>query len=107
MQANGDASVNDSILSEWLGYWVFITYMSGPSVDTEEPSKVVKAQPEIATTAFLLERCGTFGLEVRRSAEYPTSFMSWSAVLSVQGPPPEAREEIDREVAKRTGKEGS
>jgi hypothetical protein len=28
--------------------------------------------------------------------------MSWGAVLYVQGPPPEVREQIDREAAKRS-----
>jgi hypothetical protein len=31
--------------------------------------------------------------------------MSWGAVLYIQGPPPEVREQIDKEVAKRTGGE--
>ncbi len=96
-------SASTPVLSEWLGYWVFITYMSGPNLDTEDPSKPVKGQPEAMTAAFLLEKYGALGIEVRRSQEYPTVFMSWSGVLSIQGPPPEAREEIDREVAKQTG----
>jgi hypothetical protein len=31
--------------------------------------------------------------------------MSWGAVLYIQGPPPEVREQIDKEVSKRTGGE--
>lgn len=99
-QGNG---AKESVLPEWVGYWVFISYMSGPSADSEEPSKAVKGEPEAITAAFLLEQYGDHGLEVRRSMEHPTVFMPWAAVLSIQGPPPEAREEIDREVARRTG----
>lgn len=95
------------VLSEWVGYWVFISYLSGPNADPEEPSKAMKGEPETMTAAFLLEQYGTYGIEVRRSQDHPTVFMSWGAVLSIQGPPPEAREEIDREVAKRTGGNGN
>lgn len=96
-----------SVLSEWMGYWVFISYLSGPSADPEEPSKAIKGEPEARTATFLLEQYGAHGVEVKPSREHPTVFMSWGAVLTVQGPPPEAREEIDREVARRTGEEDS
>ena len=26
------------VLSEWLGYWVFISYMSGPNLDQNQPT---------------------------------------------------------------------
>lgn len=94
-----------TVLSEWLGYWVFITYMSGPTLDQNEPAKSVKGQPEAMTASFLLENYGPLGIEVRRNTEIPTIFMSWGAVMYIQGPPPEVREQIDKEVSKRTGGE--
>lgn len=95
------------VLSEWLGYWVFVTYMSGPNLDQNEPTKSVKGQPEAMTASFFLENYGPMGIEVKRSSETPTIFISWGAVLYIQGPPPEVREQIDKEVSKRTGTEGS
>ena len=96
---------SSGVLEDWLGYWVFVTYMSGPSLDQNDPTKSVKGQPEAMTASFFLEDYGPLGIEVTRSADTPTIFMSWGAVMYIQGPPPEVREQIDREVAKRT-KEG-
>lgn len=99
MQQGGNAAEDSTVLSEWLGYGVFITYMSGPSLDTDEPTKSVKGEPEAMTASFLLEKYGPLGLEVKRSADTPTVFMSWSAVMYIQGPPPEVREQIDQEIS--------
>lgn len=101
-QENGSSN---SVLSDWIGYWVFISHMSGPNSDTEDPAKSVKSAPEARTEVFLLEGYGDHGLEVKPGMGQPTVFMSWGAVLTVQGPPPDAREEIDREVAKRASEE--
>lgn len=95
------------VLADWVGYWVFISHLSGPNADSEDPSKSVKGEPEARTEVFLLEGYGSHGVEVKPGLGQPTVFMSWGAVLTVQGPPPEAREEIDREVAKRTAEDGS
>ena len=88
------------VISEWLGYWVFVSYMSGPNLDADEPARPVKSQPEAVTASFLLEDYGELGLELKRNPQDPTIFMSWGAVLYVQGPPPQVREQIDREAAK-------
>ena len=88
------------MLADWVGYWVFVSYLSGPNLDAEEPAKPVRAQPEAVTASFLLEDYGELGLEVKRNLADPTIFMSWGAVLYVQGPPPEVREQIDRTVGK-------
>jgi hypothetical protein len=98
------SEANSLVLSEWLGYWVFISYMSGPSIDPGEPTKPVKAQPEAVTTSFYLESYGPLGIEVKRNAGDPTLFMSWSSVLYIQGPPPEVRKQIDKETSRH--KEG-
>lgn len=102
-QENGSSN---SVLSDWVGYWVFISHLSGPNSDSEDPSKPVKSEPEARTEVFLLEGVGAHGLEVKPGLGQPTVFMSWGAVLTVQGPPPEAREEIDREVARRSEESG-
>ncbi|MBA2691042.1 MAG: hypothetical protein H0U65_00925 [Rubrobacter sp.] len=91
-----------SVLSDWVGYGVFVTYMSGPVLDQDEPTKSVKGPPETITASFLLEKCGDWGIEVKRSADTPTTFMSWGAVLYIQGPPPEVRKQIDAETAKQS-----
>ena len=88
------------VLADWVGYWVFVSYLSGPNLDADEPAKPVRAQPEAVTASFLLEDYGELGLEVKRNLADPTIFMSWGAVLYVQGPPPEVREQIDRTVGK-------
>jgi hypothetical protein len=100
-QEQSGAGTNKLVLSEWLGYWVFITYMSGPNLDQNEPTKLVRGQPEAITASFFLEDYGPLGIEVTRSTETPTIFMSWGAVMYIQGPPPEVREQIDREVSKQ------
>jgi hypothetical protein len=105
MEEEQGSATGTPVLSEWLGYWVFITYMSGPNLDQSEPTKLVKGQPEAITASFFLENFGSLGIEVRRTAETPTIFMSWGAVLYIQGPPAEVREQIDREVTKRAGGE--
>lgn len=89
------------VLSDWLGYWVFISYMSGPNLDTEEPTRAVKGQPEAVTASFLLADYGPLGIEVSRNAGDPAIFMSWGAVLYIQGPPPEVRAQIDAETSKQ------
>ncbi len=98
------SGANTPVVSEWIGYWVFISYLSGPNIDPNEPSKPVKASPEVTTTSFHLESYGPLGIEVKRNLGDPTLFMSWSAVLYIQGPPPEAREEIDRQTSGEQGK---
>ena len=99
MDRDGEAGAETSVLSDWQGYGVFITYMSGPSLDTDEPTKSVRGEPEAMTASFLLEKYGPLGLEVKRSADTPTVFMSWAAVMYIQGPPPEVREQIDQETS--------
>ena len=107
MGAENESADKTPVLADWVGYWVFISYLSGPNVDADEPAKPVRAQPEAVTASFLLEDYGELGLEVKRNLADPTIFMSWGAVLYVQGPPPEVREQIDREAAKRSrGRDG-
>lgn len=43
-----------SVLSDWLGYGVFVTYMSGPDLDASEPNKLIRGQAEAVTASFLL-----------------------------------------------------
>jgi hypothetical protein len=97
-----EGKTDKPVLEEWLGYWVFITYMSGPNLDQNEPTKLVRGQPEAITASFFLEDYGPLGIEVARSTETPTIFLSWGAVMYIQGPPPEVRKQIDEEVSKRT-----
>ena len=91
------------VIAEWVGYWVFDSYMAGPNLDADEPAKPVRDRPEAVTASFLLEAYGDLGIEVKRNPTDPTIFMSWGAVLYVQGPPPGVREQIDRENAKAGG----
>ncbi len=99
---NGEGSTaQDSVLSDWVGYWVFISYMSGPNLDIEEPAKPVRDQPQAVTASFFLENYGQLGIEVKRNLADPTIFMSWGAVLHIQGPPPDVRKQIDEEAAKQ------
>ncbi|MDP9410433.1 MAG: hypothetical protein M3P70_08015 [Actinomycetota bacterium] len=100
MGTEKESAAKTPVLADWVGYWVFVSYLSGPNVDADEPAKPVRAQPEAVTASFLLEDYGELGLEVKRNLADPTIFMSWGAVLYVQGPPPEVREQIDRTVAK-------
>ncbi|MGH3089074.1 MAG: hypothetical protein ACRDSJ_17380 [Rubrobacteraceae bacterium] len=97
------SSTHAPVISEWVGYWVFITYNSGPFLDTNEPAKSVVGKPEATTASFLLENYGPLGIEVRRSEDTPTIFMPWGAVMYIQGPPPDVRKQIDQEMAKRRG----
>ncbi len=89
------------MLSDWIGYWVFVSYMSGPNLDADDPTKPVRDQPEAVTASFLLEDYGPLGIEVKRNPTDPPIFMSWGGVLYVQGPPPEVRKQIDEETAKQ------
>lgn len=91
------------VLSGWIGYWVSIACMSGPNLDTDDPAKPVREQPEAVTASFLLEDYGPLGLEVKRNPTDPTNFMSWGGVLYVQGPPPEVRKQIDEQTAGQGG----
>lgn len=97
----------ESVLTDWVGYGVFITYMSGPVLDQDEPTKSVKGPPETITASFLLEKVGDWGIEARRSADTPTIFMSWGSVLYIQGPPPDVRKQIDAETAKQNKGNGA
>lgn len=75
--------------------------MSGPNLDTEQPTKAVRGQLEAMTVSFLLEDYGPSGIEVKRNPADPTIFVSWGAVLYIQGPPPEVRAQIDKEASKQ------
>ncbi len=101
MDKNENTAAKTPVLADWVGYWVFVSYLSGPNLDADEPAKPVRAQPEAVTASFLLEDYGELGLEVKRNLADPTIFMSWGAVLYVQGPPPKVREQIDREASGR------
>lgn len=107
MEQVSKAGTSSPVLSEWLGYWVFVSYISGPNIDADEPTKPVKAQPEIITTSFHLESYGPLGIEVKRNAGDPTLFMSWSSVMYIQGPPPEVRAQIDRAIPDQEGSDQS
>jgi hypothetical protein len=102
MEPESRAGTDKSVLSDWVGYWVFITYMSGPNLDQSEPAKSVKGQPEAITASFYLESYGPLGIEAQRTSDTPTIFISWGSVMYIQGPPPEVRKQIDEEVSKRT-----
>ncbi len=101
MEQSSGTAQKTPVLSDWLGYWVFISYMSGPNLDTDDPTKAVKGQPEAVTASFLLSNYGPLGIEVSRNAGDPAIFMSWGAVLYIQGPPPEVRAQIDAETSKQ------
>src|SRR5829696_2402018 len=103
MEEERGSATGTPVLSEWLGYWVFITYMSGPNLDQNEPTKLVKGQPEAITASFFLADYGPLGIEVRRTRATPTIFMSGGAVLYIQGPRPAVGEQSDKEASKRTG----
>jgi len=101
MEQSSGTAQKTPVLSEWLGYWVFISYMSGPNLDTDDPTRAVKGQAEAVTASFLLSDYGPLGIEVSRNAGDPAIFMSWGAVLYIQGPPPEVRAQIDAETSKQ------
>lgn len=101
MNNASQAPVKSPVISDWVGYWVFVSYMAGPNLDADEPAKPVRDKPEAVTASFLLEDYGDLGIEVKRNPTDPTIFMSWGAVLYVQGPPPEVRKQIDFENAKQ------
>lgn len=103
MEQDRGSATKTSVLSEWLGYWVFISYIAGPNLDADEPTKAVKGQPEAVTASFLLVDHGPSGIEVKRNVGDITIFMSWGAVLYIQGPPPEIRAQIDEETSKQQG----
>ena len=98
----GGSTTKTPVLEDWVGYWVFVSYMSGPNLDNDDPTKPVRAQPEAVTTSFHLEGYGPLGIEVKRNPNDPTIFMSWGGVLYVQGPPAGVREQIDRETANQS-----
>jgi hypothetical protein len=106
MAQDQGAGGNTPVLSEWVGYGVFISYLSGPSIDPEKPAEMVTAQTEASTASFQLDSYGPLGIEVRRSPNDPVVFMPWGGVLYVQGPPPEVREEIDKQMAEGGEEEG-
>lgn len=101
MSNGGLQAAKEPVISDWVGYWVFVSYMAGPNLDADEPAKPVRDKPEAVTASFLLEDYGDLGIEVKRNPTDPTIFMSWGAVLYVQGPPPEVRKQIDLENAKQ------
>lgn len=77
MVEGGGPAMKAPVLADWVGYWVFISYMAGPNVDADEPAKPVRDRPEAVTASFLLESYGELGIEVKRNPTDPTIFMSW------------------------------
>ena len=55
MSNDTQTSTKSPAISEWVGYWVFISYLAGPNLDADEPAKPVRGQPEAVTASFLLE----------------------------------------------------
>ena len=87
----GHPTQKSPVISEWVGYWVFVSYISGPNVDTEEPAKPVRDRPEAVTASFLLGDYVEVGVEIKRKLADATIFMYWGAVQKEQGAPPEVR----------------
>src|SRR3712207_3940745 len=108
MTGSGHPTQKPPVISEWVGYWVFVSYISGPNLDPEEPAKPVRDRPEAVTASFLLEDYGELGIEVKRNLADPTIFMSWGAVgfcffVSHIRPPNRARREPAKPVGDSRG----
>lgn len=65
------------MISDWVGYWFFVSYTAGPGLDADEPAKPVRGKLEAVTDSFLLEHFGEPGIEVKRNPTDPTIFVSW------------------------------
>jgi hypothetical protein len=78
-----------SLTELWLERPVVIQHLAG-TPDGEQP---VAKKEEMVLTAY-----SALGVEAQRSAEEPSFFMPWSAILSIRGP---SQEEIEREQRDR------
>jgi hypothetical protein len=68
---------------QWVGDWVVLKYLTGPSIDTDDLTKVVRDKPEARTGLFFLEEVSQLGIVVARDEEDPGAFIPWSSVLTV------------------------
>jgi len=62
---------------------VVLKYLTGPSLDTDNLTKVVRDQPEARTGLVLLEEVSQLGIVVERNEEDPGAFIPSNSVLAV------------------------
>jgi hypothetical protein len=72
---------------KWVGKWVLIKYMTGPSLNTEDLDEVVTGPPQARTGLYSLQEVSSLGIVAVRNDKDPGAFIPWSAVLVVVGPP--------------------
>lgn len=90
------------LVYEWVGEFVFLSYMDSPSVPNEMYSEG-SSPPIIKSALFFLTEVSALGVVVRRVYEKDgeqqlslSAFLPWSAITSVQGTPkdPDERKEM-------------
>ena len=80
-------------LFDWIGGAILIRYMAGPDELPTEVGQVTKGQPEARTAFAFLEGIGLYGAIIRRRSDYPSTFIPWGSILSIQGPPEDMQQD--------------
>ena len=79
-------------LITWEGTWVYLKYMTGPSISGEDVDEIVRAAPQVRSGVFFLHEVSSGGVLVSRHPQTDTedfgAFIPWGSVLSVVGPQP-------------------
>ena len=84
---------------DWVGCWVLLKYVTGPSLSGEDLDEVAEGPAKIRTALFFLEEVNQFGIMVRRAPQTDQedygAFVPWGSVMVLVGPRNE-EEEIER-----------
>jgi len=79
-------------LFTWEGTWVYLKYMTGPSISGEDVDEIVRAAPQVRSGVFFLHEVSSVGVLVSRNPQTDTedfgAFIPWGSVLTVVGPQP-------------------
>ena len=87
----------ETVLSDWVGHFVVVTYLAGPAIpaDPDDPKGLAVGEPEARSGIFHLQRFGPLGIEVSNEMEdgllNRVTFIPWGAVLSLRGTTPTER----------------
>ena len=107
------AELDRAKILDWVGHWVMLKYITGPSLSGEDIDEVAEGPAKIRTALFFLEEVNQFGIMVRRAPQTDHedygAFIPWGSVMVLVGPQGEQQESEptteEEKLEKNTGEQ--